>query len=83
MIMMLVIIAMCVIIPFIYMTAALKWWVLFAMLSISLFIAIPAPLRLQAFKKVLAIPQLVFKMLKNILHLDRKNTDFIHTEHNA
>ena len=60
-----------------------KWWVLFAMLSISLFIAIPAPLRLQAFKKVLAIPQLVFKMLKNILHLDRKNTDFIHTEHNA
>ena len=60
-----------------------KWWILFAMLAISLFIAIPAPLRLKSFKKVLAIPQLVFKMLKNILHLDRKNTDFIHTEHNA
>ena len=60
-----------------------KWWVLFALLALSLFIAIPAPLRLQSFKKVLAIPQLVFKMLKNILHLDRKNTDFIHTEHNA
>lgn len=60
-----------------------KWWILFAMLAISLFIAIPAPLRLQSFKKVLAIPQLAFKMLKNILHLDRKNTDFIHTEHNT
>ena len=60
-----------------------KWWLLFALLAFSLFIAIPAPLRLQSFKKILAIPQLVFKMLKNILHLDRKNTDFIHTEHNA
>ena len=60
-----------------------KWWILFAMLAISLYLSIPAPLRLQSFKKVLAIPQLVFKMLKNILHLDRKNTEFIHTEHNA
>ncbi len=60
-----------------------KWWILFALLALSLFIAIPAPLRLQSFKKVLAIPQLVFKMLKNILHMDHKNTDFIHTEHNA
>lgn len=60
-----------------------KWWILFSMLAISLFIAIPAPLRIQSFKKVLAIPKLVFKMLKNILHIDHKNTDFIHTEHNA
>ena len=60
-----------------------KWWILFALLALSLFIAIPAPLRTQSFKKVLAIPNLVFKMLKNILHIDHKNTDFIHTEHNA
>lgn len=60
-----------------------KWWILFAMLALSLFIAIPAPLRTQSFKKVMAIPNLVFKMLKNILHIDHKNTDFIHTEHNA
>lgn len=58
-----------------------KWWILFAMLALSLFFAIPAPLRLQSFRKVLAIPQLVLKMLKNILHMDRKNTDFIHTQH--
>ena len=60
-----------------------KWWILFAMLALSLFIAIPAPLRLKSFKKVLALPNLVFKMLKNILHMDHKNTDFIHTEHSA
>lgn len=58
-----------------------KWWILFVLLALSLFIAIPAPLRIQSFKKVLAIPKLVFRMLKNILHMDRKNTDFIHTEH--
>jgi cellulose synthase/poly-beta-1,6-N-acetylglucosamine synthase-like glycosyltransferase len=58
-----------------------KWWMLFALLALSLFIAIPAPLRIQSFRKVLAIPSLVFKMLKNILHIDRKNTDFIHTQH--
>ncbi len=60
-----------------------KWWILFALLALSLFVAIPAPLRTQSFKKVMAIPNLVFKMLKNILHIDHKNTDFIHTEHNA
>ena len=60
-----------------------KWWFLFVALALSLFIAIPAPLRLKSFRKILAIPQLVFKMLKNILHIDHKNTDFIHTEHNA
>jgi hypothetical protein len=24
---------------------------------------------------------LVLRMLKNVLHMDHKNTDFIHTEH--
>ena len=59
-----------------------KWWILFVLLALSLFIAIPRPLRLQSFRRVLAIPSLVLKMLKNILHIDHKNTDFIHTEHN-
>ena len=58
-----------------------KWWILFIMLALSLFIAIPAPLRIQSSKKVLAIPSLVLKMLKNVLHMDRNNTDFIHTQH--
>ena len=41
MIMMLVIVIMCTIIPFIYMTAALKWWALFAIVVLLFAIATP------------------------------------------
>jgi cellulose synthase/poly-beta-1,6-N-acetylglucosamine synthase-like glycosyltransferase len=58
-----------------------KWWVLFAMLAVSLFIALPRQLRFRSFAKILAIPSLVLRMLRNILHIDHKNTDFIHTQH--
>ena len=58
-----------------------KWWILFGSLAIALFIALPRQLRLHSYAKVFAIPRLVLKMLKNILHIDRNNTDFIHTEH--
>ena len=60
-----------------------KWWVLFALLAISLYIAIPKEIRFRSFAKVLAIPSLVLRMFKNILHIDHKNTEFIHTEHNS
>lgn len=59
----------------------MKWWLLLGLLTIALFIALPAPLRFKSFRKALAIPGLVLRMLKNILHIDRKNTDFIHTTH--
>ncbi len=62
---------------------ALKWWILFALLGMALFIALPSQLRLGSFKKALAIPGLVMRMVRNILHMDRKNTDFIHTEHSS
>jgi len=58
-----------------------KWWILLGVLAISIFIAIPSQLRKRSFSKVLAIPGLVLRMFKNILHIDRKNTDFIHTQH--
>jgi hypothetical protein len=58
-----------------------KWWVLFALLAFSLFIALPRPLRYRSFARVLAIPGLVLRMFKNLLHMDHKNTDFIHTQH--
>ena len=60
-----------------------KWWSLFGLLATSLFIALPSQLRSRSFAKVFAIPGLVLRMLKNVLHIDRKNTDFIHTEHNS
>ncbi len=58
-----------------------KWWILFGLLAAALFIALPRQLRFRSFAKVFAIPGLVLKMLKNVLHMDRKNTDFIHTTH--
>ena len=58
-----------------------KWWITLAILGLSLFVAIPKEIRFRSFSKVLTIPALVFRMLKNVLHMDRKNTDFIHTEH--
>ena len=61
----------------------MKWWILLGLLTIALFIALPAPLRFKSIRKALAIPGLVIRMLKNFLHIDRKNTDFIHTEHTA
>lgn len=60
-----------------------KWWILFAVLAFSLFIAIPKEIRFNSFKKVLSIPGLVLRMFRNILHLDHNNTDFIHTDHNT
>ena len=60
-----------------------KWWILFGLLGTSLFIALPSQLRIRSFTKVFAIPGLVLRMFKNILHIDHKNTDFIHTEHNT
>ena len=59
----------------------MKWWLLLGLLALTLFIAIPAPLRFKSFAKALSIPGLVLRMLKNVLHIDRKNTDFIHTTH--
>ena len=64
-------------------TWSIKWWGLLAVLVVALIIAIPAKLRSATlFGKVLAVPGLVWRMLKNLLHLDRKNTDFLHTTHN-
>lgn len=60
-----------------------KWWILFGLLAVALFIALPSQLRFRSFAKVFAIPGLVLRMLKNVLHMDRKNTDFIHTEHTS
>lgn len=62
-------------------TWCIKWWILFGVLAVSLFIAIPPQLRIGSFSKILTIPILVMHLLSNILHINRKNTDFIHTTH--
>ena len=60
----------------------LKWWLLFLFVCLSLYIATPKALRSHSILgKALSIPMLVWKMMLNMLKIDRKNTDFIHTEH--
>ena len=60
----------------------IKWWCLFLTVCIALYIATPKQLRKHSvFGKILALPKLVWKMAMNILKIDRKNTDFIHTTH--
>ena len=60
-----------------------KWWCLFMAVCIALYIATPKQLRRHSvFGKILSLPTLVWKMILNILKIDRKNTEFIHTEHN-
>ena len=60
----------------------LKWWLLFLFICLSLYVSTPKKLRSHSvFGKILSLPTLVWKMVLNILKIDRKNTDFIHTTH--
>jgi len=60
----------------------LKWWLLFLFICLSLYVSTPKQLRKHSvFGKLFSLPMLVWKMLANILKIDHKNTDFIHTEH--
>ncbi|MBO6187256.1 MAG: glycosyltransferase [Prevotella sp.] len=59
-----------------------KWWVLFVAICLALYIATPRQLRSHSvFGKILSLPTLVWRMTLNLLKIDRKNTDFIHTTH--
>ena len=60
----------------------IKWWLLFLFICLSLYVSTPKQLRSHSvFGKILSLPKLVWKMVMNILKIDRKNTDFIHTTH--
>jgi cellulose synthase/poly-beta-1,6-N-acetylglucosamine synthase-like glycosyltransferase len=61
---------------------SIKWWVMYMVLCISIFLAIPQQLRRQAvFGKMIHIPSLFWKMFINIFHINTRSRDFIHTEH--
>lgn len=60
----------------------MKWWLLFFCICLSLYLATPKELRnFSMLSQVFSIPTLVWRMILNILKIDRKNTDFIHTIH--
>jgi cellulose synthase/poly-beta-1,6-N-acetylglucosamine synthase-like glycosyltransferase len=64
------------------LTWCVKWWLLFLFICISLYVSTPKQLRRHSvFGKILSLPMLVWRMILNILKIDHKNTDFIHTTH--
>ena len=66
------------------LTWYIKWWLLFLFTCLSLYVSTPKQLRSHSvFGKILSLPKLVWKMVMNILKIDRKNTDFIHTTHDS
>ena len=74
--------AMSLLMTIVSRTWCIKWWGLFLAVCIALYIATPKQLRRHSvFGKVLSLPTLVWKMILNIIKIDRKNTDFIHTSH--
>ncbi len=74
--------AMSLLMTIVSRTWCIKWWCLFLAVCIALYIATPKQLRRHSvFGKILSLPTLVWKMTLNILKIDRKNTDFIHTSH--
>lgn len=74
--------AMALLMTLVSRTWSVKWWILFLAICIALYIATPKQLRKHSvFGKILSLPSLVWKMVLNILKIDRKNTDFIHTSH--
>ena len=61
---------------------SIKWWVLFLVICLSIYIAIPRKMRNSAlFGKIFSTIKLVWLMLKNILKMDLKNKEFLHTTH--
>ena len=60
----------------------LKWWFLFISLCIALFLAIPKHMhRRTLLNKLMSLPILVWKMILNIIKIDHRNNEFIHTTH--
>lgn len=61
---------------------SLKWWILYLILCLSLYIAIPSQMRNNTvFGKLSSFPSLAFKMLKNLFRINKHNKEFLHTTH--
>ena len=61
---------------------SIKWWVLLALLVVALLVAIPRRLRgRQLLACAAAFPRLAWRMLANLLHINTRSNDFLHTTH--
>ena len=60
-----------------------RWWGLFIAQCLAIFLAIPSSLRLRALRHALQFPRMAWLMAKNLLHLNLKSKEFLHTTHNT
>jgi cellulose synthase/poly-beta-1,6-N-acetylglucosamine synthase-like glycosyltransferase len=61
---------------------SIKWWVLFLVICLSIYIAIPRKMRNSSLlRKIFSTIKLVWLMLTNILKMDLKSKEFLHTTH--
>lgn len=71
-----------VLMTFISRLWCIKWWALFLTICLALYIAIPRNMRnSKLFGKIFSTIKLVWLMLKNILKMDLKSREFLHTTH--
>ena len=61
----------------------IRWWGLFVAQCLAIFLAIPVSLRLRALRHALQFPRMAWLMAKNLLHLNLKSKEFLHTTHNT
>lgn len=72
-----------IIMTFIIRVWALKWWLLFAIYALSIYIAIPREMRTtMLLKRTRTLFALTIKLMRNLRHIKRSDTEFHHTEHN-
>lgn len=63
---------------------ATKWWALFALYALSLYVAIPKKMRTSMLlRRISTLFVLTIKMIKGMRHIKRSDTEFHHTEHNV
>lgn len=71
-----------VIMTFVHWPWSIKWWCLFVLFFISLFLAIPTNMRnSRLFTSVVSLPVLAFSMMKNLFRIRTSDKRFIHTSH--
>ena len=81
---MLIVFVMACLITLLSRVWCLKWWLLFLFICLSLYVSTPRQLRRHSvYGKLLVLPNLVARMLLNLMKIDHKNTDFLHTEHGS
>lgn len=70
------------IVSLISLSVAIKWWVIFGILIISLLISIPKELlNIKLLKSIIILPKLTILMALNLLKIKGANRTFIHTSH--